>query len=168
MLSIDDASQRERAAAAAFGQLSRDLRRSITDLTRKQVVPLAIAAATRHADTPVMRTIAASGRLSMWRGIPGVAFGGTRSVTSSGVPGRVLVRGLEYGARGQWERLYDRRTPSGRTIRAIRRTTRQFMPDRSASPSTVTPAMLDIADDVLEIWVEHVEDAVVAAMNGER
>jgi hypothetical protein len=168
VLSIDDASQRERAAAAAFGRLSRDLKRTITDRTRREVVPMAVAAATRHADTPVMRTIAASGRLSMWRGIPGVAFGGTRSVTSTGVPGRVLVRGLEYGAAGQWERLYDRRTPSGRTIRTARRTTRQFMPDRSANPSTVTPAMLDIADDVIAVWVEHVEDAVVAAFNGER
>jgi hypothetical protein len=42
------------------------------------------------------------------------------------------------------------------------------MPDRSSSPTAIYPAMEAIADDVLAIWVEVVEDAMVRAFNGEK
>lgn len=168
MLSIDRASQRERAAAAALRLLPKTLTKEITEATKAKVVPLAVAAAMRNADTPVMRAIAASGKYSVWRGIPGVAFGGTKAVTSSGVAGRVIVRGLEYGAKGRRETIFRRATPSGGSVLTARRTTRQFMPDRSSNPTAIYPAMEAIADDVLAIWVEVVEDAMVRAFNGEK
>lgn len=166
MLSIDTASQRERAAVAAFGLLSRDLQRQVRDETRAKVVPMAVRAATQAADTPTMRRITATGRLSVYRGVPGVAFGGTRPATSSGVPGRVLVRGLEYGGKGRYEKTYTSSSRRGRTYVLRRRTTRQFLPDRSGRPTAIYPAMESITDDVLELWVQLVEVATIKAFNG--
>lgn len=163
MLSIDQASQRERAAAGAIRLLSKTLLKDLNAAAREQIVPLAVRAAQAHASDSTMRGIVSRGRYSVWRGIPGVAFGGTQAATTTGVPGRVLVRGLEYGAAGRSESIFRRRTPSGSTTLVARRTTRQFMPDRSNSPTTVTPAMESIADEALGIWVQLVEDAVIKA-----
>lgn len=165
MLSIKDASQRERAAAAAVGALPRTLLADLREQTRDYAVPAIRRAAAARADDPVSRTLAARGRLSMWRGIPGVAFGGTAPVTSTGVAGRTIVRGLELGSYGERWFTFRRRTPSGGTTDVTRRNTRQFMPDASASGRFITPAAESIADDVLSRWVELVESAAVAALN---
>lgn len=163
MLSIDQASNRERAAAGAIRLLSKTLLKDLNQAAKDRIVPLAIDAATARASNPVMRGIVAKGRYSVWRGIPGVAFGGNTSATRTGVPGKVLVRGLEYGAQGRTEAIFQRKTPTGKTITTARHTTRQFMPDRTSNPTTVTPAMEAIADEALTIWVELVEAAVIQA-----
>jgi hypothetical protein len=162
-LSIDRASQRERAVVAAVRLLPKETQRDLRDASRQRIVPMAIKAASAHAETATMREILSRGRYSEFRGTPGVAFGGARPVTSSGVPGRVLVRGLEYGAAGRKESIYRRRVPSGGTVLTARHTTRQFMPDRSSNPTAVYPAVQAITDDVLQVWIELVEGAVLSA-----
>lgn len=165
-LSLYEASQRERAAVAYLSRLPRDLSAQIRDASRAQVVPMAVRAATARARTGVERTIAAGGRYSDYKGTPGVAFGGARKVTSTGVPGRTLVRPLEYGSDGRrWRDYLERR--KGGTVSVLRRTTRQFTP---ATPdgSFIAPAMESIAEDVLALWVGIVEDAAVRALDGGR
>jgi hypothetical protein len=165
MLSIRDAGNRERAAAAAVGGLSKSLRKRVTDDTRTYAVPLIRREAAARADDPVSARIAATGRLSVWKGVPGVAFGGKASVTSSGVSGRELVRGLELGSYGDRWFTFARSTPTGGTTQVTRRNTRQFMPDVSASGRFITPAAEAIADDVLDRWTGLVEDAVIESMD---
>lgn len=165
MLSIADAGNRERAAAAAVGSLPKHLRKQITDDTRTYAVPLMRREAASRAPDAVSRRIAAAGRLSMYKGIPGVAFGGRAAVTTSGVPGREIVRGLELGSYGERWFTFTRSTPDGGTTSVTRRNTRQFMPDVSASGRFITPAATAIADDVLVRWTDLVESAVIAAMD---
>lgn len=165
MLSIRDASNRERAAAAAVGRLPRTLLADVREETRDYVVPLMRREAAARADDPVSREIAARGRLSLWRGIPGVAFGGKQAATSSGVPAREIVRGLELGSYGERWFTFRRRTPSGGTTEVTRRNTRQFMPDASASGRFITPAAESIADDVVERWLDVVERKVIESLD---
>lgn len=165
MLSIDDAGKRERAAAAAVGSLPKTLAKHVRDETRDYAVPLMRDAAAARARDSVSRQIAARGRVSFWRGIPGVAFGGTAGVTSSGVSGRTIVRGLELGSSGDRWFTFPRRNPDGSTTPVTRRNTRQFMPNVSASGRFITPAAEAIADDVLAFWLDLVETAMVDAMN---
>lgn len=164
MLSIADASQRERAAAAAVGSLPKHLAKDVREQTRADVVPMARREAARRAPDDVSRRIAGRGRLSVWRGIPGIAFGGTAAATSTGTPGREIVRGLELGSTGDRWWTFTRRGRTGGTERVTRRNTRQFMPDASGG-RFITPAAEAIADDVLEAWTALVEDAAVAALD---
>lgn len=166
MLSINDAGRRERAAAAAVGALPKHLRDDVTKRTREYAVPLLRAEAARRAPAGTASRIASTGRLSMWRGIPGVAFGGRAAVTSDGTAGRSLVRGLELGSQGDRWFTFTRRNPGGGGTHAVtRRNTRQFMPDTSAAGRFITPAAEAIADDVLDEWTALVEGALIDAMN---
>jgi hypothetical protein len=162
MLSILQASQRERAAVAAFGSLPKNLQARIRKDTAAQVVPWMRAGAARAASSPLEQRLAATARYTAYRGIPGVSFGGPRAVTSTGVPGRVLARPVEFGSSGTRRATYQAR---GATV--TRRVTRQFMPDTAFQGRFVQPAAEAVSDDVTDLWVGLVEDAMVAAWNGE-
>lgn len=157
-----DASQRLRAAAGAFQQLRADLDKQVTAATRDTVVPMAIAAVEQHADSPVTARIAHTGRYAPLRGVPGVAFGGTAPVTSTGTRGRLLVRGLEFGG-GSKRRTFTAHSPRGKAYKVTRRVTRQFGPDRSERPRFVYPGVESIADEAVEAWLDVVEAAVIDA-----
>lgn len=156
------ASQRERAAVAAFGRLPKDLTKRVRADTAAAVVPLMRDAAMRSASTPLERRLAATARYSPYRGVPGVAFGGLRAVTSTGVPGRVLARPVEFGSDGTRRATY----PNAAGTSTTRRVTRQFMPDTLYAGRFVQPAAEQVADDVLGAWLDVVEDAAVDAWNG--
>jgi hypothetical protein len=110
----------------------------------------------------------ATARYAPYKGTPGVAFGGPRAVTSSGVPGKVLARALEYGSDGRRWRDYVE-TRNGRAVPVLRRTTRQFVPDASGLGGRwITPAAESVGPDVLAEWIETVESLSVSALNGGR
>jgi hypothetical protein len=165
MLLLSHASQRERAAVAAFQQLPATVQRDVNKATRDVVVPMAVQAAQREADTATMRTITSRARYTTLRGVPGVAFGGPQPVTSTGVPGRLLVRGLEFGSPGNRVRTIRTHSPKGTPYVVRRRVSRQFMPDHTEHPTAIYPAMESIADDVVDVWVGVLESAVVAAFD---
>jgi hypothetical protein len=164
-----DASQRMRAAVAALQQLPKQVKDDVATATRERVVPMAVSAAERTADSPVTARIAHTGRYAPLRGVPGVAFGGAAPVTSGRggqkpAKGRELVRGLEFGARGVKQRTITTTSSKGKQYRVRKRTTRQFGPDRSEHPRFIYPAMDSIADDVVELWLDVLEAAVIDAL----
>lgn len=163
MLSILQATQRERAAVAAFGSLPKNLQAAIRKDTAAAVLPWMRDAAGRAASTTLEHRLAATARYSAFRGVPGVAFGGARAVTSTGVPGRVLARPVEFGSDGTRTSTY----PNAAGTPTTRRVTRQFMPDTAYTGRFVQPAAEAVADDVTDLWVGLVEAAVVAAWNGD-
>lgn len=165
MLLVSMASQRERAAVAAFQQLDATVKRDVTKATRDLVLPMVTDAAEREARTGTERRIAATARYTAQRGVPGVAFGGTAPVTSTGVAGRVLVRGLEFGAKGNRVRTFTTTSRRGKRFTVRRRVSRQFMPQTPLG-SFIYPAMESVTDDVLNLWFITVEDAVVRAFDG--
>lgn len=165
VVSIYQAAQRERAAAAALSRAGKDLVKAVTTETKTHVVGWARDEAMRYASTPVERKLAASAAWSPYKGTPGVRFGGMRAVTSTGTPGRLLVRALEYGSDGRrWRDYLENR--DGRQVSVLRRTTRQFMPDTGYAGRVFTPAMDSITDDVLHLWVRITEDTYSDAFGG--
>lgn len=165
MLSINDASQRERAAAAAVGTLPRTLKREVSRVARDIAAPLVRREASARADTSTMRTIANSGRGTNSRGIPSVTFGGTAAVTSDGTSGRVLAWGLERGSQGLRKGTYQRRRTGGTLHTVTRRVTRQFYPAVSDPGAFVGPAVEAAGDDVITAWLDAVEVALVKALD---
>lgn len=165
VVSIYRAAQRERAAAAALSRAGKDLVKRVQDATKKHVVAWAREEAMRHARTPLDRKLAATAAYSAYKGTPGVRFGGMKPVTSTGTPGRTLVRALEFGSDGRRWRDYLE-TRNGRQVSVLRRTTRQFMPDTGHAGRVFTPAMDAITDDVLYLWVRTVEDTYGDAFGG--
>lgn len=165
MLSVYDAGVRERAAAAGARNLDRDTRKAIRDTVNATIVPLAVREATSRAGTPLQHAIAATGRPSWWKDIPGVAFGGRRAVTSTGVAGRVLAHGAEYGSDGSRRATFSTRSPAGRAYSVTRRTSAQFRPRHEAG-AFVAPAAEAIADDVVQRWADLVVEATVDALGG--
>ena len=163
MLSLYDASQRERAAVAAFAHLERDLQNTLRKAARAKVLPGARDAVVQHATNPTLRKIAARATLSVSRGVPSLTFGGRAAATSKGTPGRFLVQGLEFGSYGRRYQTYDQKRPTG-TVRVKRRTTRQFMPARTEG-AAILPAIEDVADDVIAWWTDAVEEAVVSVLD---
>lgn len=165
VVSIYQAAQRERAAAAALSLAGKELVKRVQDTTRQQVVGWAREEALRYATTPVERKLAAGAAFSSYKGTPGVRFGGTKPVTSTGTPGRTLVRALEFGSDGRRWRDYLE-TRNGKQVSVLRRTTRQFMPDTGFRGRVFQPAMEAIADEVLYLWVRTVEDTYADAFGG--
>jgi hypothetical protein len=165
VLSIRDAGARERAAAAALAGLSRTLQRDVNLASREKITPDVIAAARQLAPNGTSRAVAATGTYAATRGTPGVKFGGSRAVTRSGVPGRVLARPLEYGATGAKRTTFQAHSPRGRlyTVRD-KRTTRQFAPRRDGG-KFVAPAALREAPKAVVTWTEIVEEAIIAALD---
>lgn len=164
-VTIYRAAQRERAAAAYLSTVDKALRKAVTDASKEHILPWARSEAQRWASTPVQSRIAASARWSPYKGTPGVAFGGARAVTSTGVPGRVLARPLEFGSDGRRWRDYIERRRGGQ-VSVLRRTSRQFMPEAPEGGRFIGPAMEGITDDVLRLWVSVTEDTVLAAFDG--
>lgn len=162
-----DASQRMRAAVAALQHLPADVRDAVQDTTRTKVVPMVVASVERHADSAVTARIAHTGRYAPLRGVPGVAFGGVAPVTSNGTRGRLLVRGLEFGSPGVKQRTITTTSPKGKQYRVRKRTTRQFSPDRSEYPRFIYPGVDAVADDVVELWLDVLEAAVIDALGGD-
>lgn len=164
MLSIRGASASTRAAAGIARELDRDVRKGIKrDVGRLIVEPMRAAAA-RRARRPVQRSLAATGRASWWRDIPGAAFGGARQVTSSGVSGKVIAHGTEYGSAGTRRATFAVRSPLGRAYSVTRRTSRQFMP-RDEGGKMIAPAAEQVAPAVVEAWSTLVIDAAVVALD---
>jgi hypothetical protein len=166
VLSIADASQRERAAAAALQSLSRSLIRDINKATATVAIPLVRAEVSARAPSSTARQIAASARTSNFKGVPGVAFGGSSAVTSSGATGRQLVRGLEHGSRALRSTTYLRRGRSGSTHKVTRNALAQFRPQQPDQGAFIGAGALAASEDVLAAWLDVVETAVVAALNG--
>lgn len=165
MLSTATASQRERAAIGAFSLLPKAVVKEIRDTTRDAVVPLFQREALRLSDNKVLDRIIGSARYAPYHGVPGVRFGGTRRVTSSGVQGKVLVRPLEFGSDGRrYEDYLQRR--GDKEVSVLRRTTRQFMPDTGYRGHAINRAAEAISEDVVQLWVDLVETAVINAFEG--
>jgi hypothetical protein len=165
VLSLYQASQRERAAAAAVQRLPATVVKAIKETSRDYAVDAMMRAArARAGSSSVRQRLAGSGRLSFYRGTPGVSFGGMRSVTSTGMSGRVAARPAEFGSPGTRFVNVSTRSPKGRTFVARRRTSRQWMPQTPAG-KFVTPAAEAIADDVIARWVDDVESATIAALD---
>lgn len=165
-VTIYRAAQRERAAAAALARAGRELVKAVTDETKAHVVPWAREEAMRHATTQLDRRLAATAKYSAYKGTPGVSFGGgSKPITSTGTPGKVLVRAVEFGSDGRRWRDYLE-TRNGRQVSVLRRTTRQFMPDAGHTGRVFTPAMEGITDDVLRLWVRITEQTYADAFGG--
>lgn len=165
MLSIADGSTRLRAVVGAVGELPRELRAELRKQTRDRVLPMMEAAARRTAaGDPLAQRLAARPRASFWRDVPGVAFGGAGSITADGTPGRVLAHAVEYGSQGNRVQVVETRSPRGKRYTVRKRTTVQFRPERPAG-RFVAPAADAIADDVQAVWVELVEQQLLAAFD---
>ncbi len=164
MLSIRGASAATRAAAGIVRELDKDTRKSIKRETGRLIVDPVRSAARARARRPLHRAVAATGRASFWRDIPGVAFGGARSVTSDGTPGRVVAHGSEYGSDGTRRSTFRVRSPRGRVFTVTRRTSASFRP-RTASGAFVAPAAEAVAPSVVDAWSTLVVDAAVAALD---
>lgn len=166
MLSTANATQRERAAIGAFQRLPKTLTEGIKQRTKDAAVPLLIREAARLSRNRVLTRIIAGGRYSPYRGVPGVKFGYMKRVTSTGTPGRVLVRPLEFGSDGRRYRDYLQNR-DGTQVSVLRRTSRQFMPDTNYRGNAINRAAEAINDEVVQLWVDQVEEAAVAALDGE-
>jgi hypothetical protein len=102
--------------------------------------------------------------VSFFRGTPGVSFGGTRPVTSSGVKGRTVARAAEFGSPGTRFVRVATTSPRGKAFVARKRTSRQWRP-QTLGGKFVTPAAEAISDDVIRQWVEQVERATIDALD---
>lgn len=167
MLSVFDAGARERAAAAGARTLDAATRKAIRATVNAELVPLLRHEASTRARKPLQRAVAATGRASWWKDIPGVAFGGRRAVTSTGVDGRTLAHGVEYGSDGTRRATFRTRTPDGRPYSVTRETSAQFRP-RTEDGAFIADAALAVAPDVVDKWATLVVEATVAALDGGR
>jgi hypothetical protein len=164
ILSIRGASASTRAAAAVARQLDTDTRKGIKARTRALIVDPMRSAARARARRPLHAAVAATARASFWRDIPGVAFGGTRAVTTDGTSGRVVAHGTEYGSDGTRRATFRVRSPRGRVYSVTRRTSVQFRP-RTPGGSFVAPAVDSVAPDVVDAWSDLVVDAAVVMLD---
>lgn len=167
MLSVFDAGARERAAAAGARTLDAATRKRIRATVNAELVPLLRREASSRARKPLQRAVAATGRASWWKDIPGVAFGGRRAVTSTGVDGRTVAHGVEYGSDGTRRATFRTRTPDGRPYAVTRHTSAQFRP-RTDGGAFVADAALAVAPAVVDRWAELVVEATVEALGGGR
>lgn len=169
MLSVlADAPGRVRSAVALASTLDRELTKQLRKDAAGLAPEMRDAAARFAGRTPIpsaARRIAATGRYAPYKGTPGVAFGGARAVTGSGVPGRVLARALEYGSDGRrWSDYVENR--GGRQVPVLRRTTRQFVPSSAPMGRWIMPSAEYVAPDVLADWTATVERLAVEMLNG--
>lgn len=166
MLKVTEGPTRLQAVVAAVGTLPKELRAELRRETRVRVLPLLEQAARRAAATQgvLAQRIAARPRVTFWRDVPGVAFGGAGSVTRDGTPGRVLARRLEYGSRGDRVTTVETRSPLGKRYTVRKHTTVPFRPERPGG-KFVGPAAEQVADDVVGIWSELVEQQLLEALD---
>lgn len=165
MLSVLEAGARERAAAAGASSLDRDTRKAIRATVNAVILPAMRREAGSRARTPLQRALVSTARASWWKDIPGVAFGGRRAVTSTGVDGRTVAHGAEYGSDGSRRATFATRSPAGRTYSVTRRTSAQFRP-RHEGGAFIAPAADAAADEVVDKWAALVVDATVDALGG--
>lgn len=165
MLSVYDAGARERAAAGGAARLDADIRKRIRATVSAELVPAVRRAALAHARKPLARAVAQTGRASFWRDIPGVAFGGRGRVASSGVSGRTVAHGVEYGSEGTRRATFRTTSPKGRAYSVTRETSAQFRP-RTVEGAFVADAALEVAPEVVDRWAQLVVDATVESMGG--
>lgn len=164
MLSVDDAGVSQRAAVASARTLDAQIRKAIRKSVGATIVEAARREAVSRASTPLQRAVARTARASFWQDIPGVAFGGRRAVASSGVPGRVVAHGAEYGSEGTRRATFRVHSPDGTPYSVTRRTSAQFRP-RHADGAFAADAALAIAEDVVDEWTALVVDAYVEAVS---
>lgn len=164
MLSVDDAGVRERAAVAGARTLDAQIRKQIRSTVGDVIVDAARREASHRARTPLARAVATTARASWFQEVPGVAFGGTRSVASSGVTGRTVAHGVEYGSEGSRRATFRTHSPAGRSYAVTRRTSAQFRP-RHADGAFIADAALAIAPEVVDQWAALVVDAYVESVS---
>lgn len=116
-------------------------------------MPAVRRAALAHARKPLARAVAQTGRASFWRDIPGVAFGGRGRVASSGVSGRTVAHGVEYGSEGTRRATFRTTSPKGRAYSVTRETSAQFRP-RTVEGAFVADAALEVAPEVVDRWAQ--------------
>lgn len=163
MLKVAEGPARLRAVTAAVGELPRELRAELRRQTRDVVLPMMEAAARREAaGDKLAQRLAARARVTFYRDTPGVAFGGAAAITRDGTPGRVLARRVEYGSQGDRVQTVETRSPLGKRFTVRKQTTVQFQPQRLGG-RFVRPAAEGIADDVTAVWVDLVEQQLLAA-----
>lgn len=167
MLSTLTASQRERAIIAAFRYVPADLRKGVREAARDAITPLMVREASRLSTDKLLSRVIGTGRYSEYRGTPGVKFGGSKRITSSGATAKQLARPLEFGSDGRRYRDYLQRR-KGTQVSVLRRTTRQFMPDTGYRGRAINRAAEAINDDVVEVWADLAEAALLAAFDGKR
>lgn len=160
MLSVDDADVAARAAVGSARDLDAAVRKQIKATIGATIVDAARRAAGSAAHTPLARRVAATARASWYKDVPGVAFGGTRTVARSGVKGRAVAHGVEYGSDGQRRATFRTHSPRGHAYSVTRATSRQFRP-RHEGGAFVAGAAEQIAPDVVDTWAALVVDAYV-------
>jgi hypothetical protein len=165
VLSVYDAGARTRAAAAGARSLDRDVRKAIRASVSRELLPTMRASAMHHARKPLARAVAGTARLSWWKDVPGVAFGGRRAVASTGVDGRTVAHGVEYGSDGTRKATFRTTSPKGASYSVTRETSAQFRP-RTADGAFVAAAAEEVAPDVVARWADLVVEATVDALGG--
>ena len=163
MLSVDDAGVRERAAVAGARTLDAQIRKEIRRTVGASIVDAARREASSRARTPLARAVAGTARASWYQEVPGVAFGGSRSVASSGVTGRTVAHGVEYGSTGSRRATFRVHSPTGHAYSVTRRTSAQFRP-RHEDGAFIADAALAIAPAVVDEWAQLVVDAYVESV----
>lgn len=163
-MSIRGASASTRASAGIVRELDKATRTRVRAQTRALIVEPMRAAARAGARRPLAVAVAQTARASFWRDIPGVAFGGTRSVTTDGTPGRDVAHGVEYGSTGTRRASFRVRSPRGRVYTVTRRTSAMFRP-RTDGGAFIAPAVDRVAPDVVDAWSAFVIDAAVDALD---
>lgn len=169
MLRIDEGPNRLRAAVAGVQALPKDLRKELRERTRDVAVPAMRRAAGNYAarmGDPRAVLLAQRATYSPFRDVPGIRFGGARSVTDDGIAGRVLARAIEYGSPGTRRVRLLVHTPAGRPYTVTKRTTVQWRPDRGAEGAFVGPAALETGPLVMEEWLDVVDELVARAFGG--
>lgn len=157
---------RLRAAREGFARLDATLQTELRDEIASWVVPRVLASVRSHARGTLRGRLADTGRYNVFRDVPGIAWGTSTGVTTDGTPGRTLVRSAEYGASGEKVATYEQRSRKGTRYSLTRHTMRQFAP-QTPGGSFVAPGVEAVADQVLEQWVQLVEEAGASAWNGE-
>ena len=164
MLSIDDAAVSTRAAAGSARSLEPAIRKEIRKSVGAVIVDAGRREAAGRATTQLQRRVAQTGRASWWKDIPGIAFGGPRTVARSGVSGRVVAHGAEYGSDGHRVATFRTHSPRGKSYSVTRETSRQFRP-RHEGGSFASGAAEAIAPDVVDEWTALVVAAYVEAVS---
>jgi hypothetical protein len=165
MLSVYAAGVRERAAVGSAARLDAAVRKQIRATVADELVPAVRRAALARARKPLARAVAATARASWYRDVPGVAFGGGKAVASSGVKGRTVAHGVEYGSDGTRRATFRTRSPRGVAYAVTRETSAQFRP-RTADGAFVADAALEVAPRVVDLWAGLVVAATVESMGG--
>lgn len=162
MLSVYDAGARARAAAGGTRVLDRETRRRIRASVTRDLVPLVRREALSRAHKPLARAVASTARASFYKDVPGVAFGGRRRVAASGVDGRTVAHGVEYGSDGKRRATFRATSPNGHPYSVTRTTSAQFRP-RTEAGAFASGAADAAAVEVVELWAALVLEATVDA-----